>query len=173
VSLDGNGGGFNWRVSAYRTDIENLFSFDPQTFLAENIGEAEIEGLEFGLSKTWADWEFSFNADFLSATDLDSSIELDGRPEQTLRLTASRDWGNYSIRFDIKNESDRFDNAGTRLPSYTLFDAGATYSFSKTIKLSANVDNLFDEDFTLNLIGANERFNTEGRQAKVSLRVSF
>ena len=173
LSLDGSSGGFDWRVSAYRTDIDNLFSFDPETFLAENIGEAEIEGIEFSLTKTWADWAFSFNADFLSATDLDSGIELDGRPEQTLRLIARRDWGNYSIRFDVKNESDRFDNSGTQLASYTLFDVGATYSFSETVKLSANIDNLFDEDFTLNLIGVSDRFNTEGRQAKVSLRVNF
>ena len=98
---------------------------------------------------------------------------MDDRAEQTLRLTASRDWGKYSLRFDLKNESDRFDRSGTRLESYTLFDVSATYNFSDNVKLSANVDNLFDEDYTVNLISDTESFNTEGRQAKVSLRVSF
>ena len=173
VSLNGSYNDFNWRVSAYRTDVENLFSFDPNTFLADNVGEAEIEGIELTVEKTWADWLISFNADFLSATDEDTGIELDDRAEQTLRLTASRDWGKYSLRFDLKNESDRFDRSGTRLDSYTLFDVSATYNFSDNVKLSANVDNLFDEDYTVNLISDTESFNTEGRQAKVSLRVSF
>ena len=173
VSLDGNSGGFDWRVSAYRTDVENLFSFDPSTFLAENIGEAELEGVELTVEKSWAQWLISFNADFLSATNVDTGIELDDRAEQTFRLSASRDWGKYSLRFDLKNESDRFDAGGTELSSYTLFDVSATYNFSDAVKLSANIDNLFDEDFTLNLIGASDRFNTEGRQAKVNLRVSF
>ena len=173
ISLSGANSGFDWRVSAYQTDVENLFSFDPNTFLAENIGEAEIEGVELTVSKDWADWLISFNADFLSATNVDTGIELDDRAEQTLRLSASRDWGKYSLRFDVKNESDRFDQGGTRLPSYTLFDVSATYSFSDFVKLSANVDNLFDEDYTVNLISATDSFNTEGRQAKVTLRVSF
>ena len=173
VSLDGNTSGFDWRVSAYRTDVENLFSFDPNTFLAENIGEAELEGIELTIEKNWAQWLISFNADFLSATNVDTGIELDDRAEQTLRLSASRDWGKYSLRFDIKNESDRFDSGGTRLPSYTLFDLSGTYAFSENVTLSANVDNLFDEDFIVNLIGLSDSFNTEGRQAKVNLRVSF
>ena len=173
VSLDGNTSGFDWRVSAYRTDVENLFSFDPNTFLAENIGEAELEGIELTIEKKWAQWLISFNADFLSATNVDTGIELDDRAEQTLRLSASRDWGKYSLRFDIKNESDRFDSGGTRLPSYTLFDLSGTYAFSENVTLSANVDNLFDEDYIVNLIGLSDSFNTEGRQAKVNLRVSF
>lgn len=173
LSLTGANGGFDWRVSAYRTDVENLFSFDPNTFLAQNIGEAEIEGIELTIDKTWANWLISFNADFLSATNVDTGIELDDRAEQTLRLSASRDWGKYSLRLDVKNESDRFDQGGTRLPSYTLFDLSATYKISEFIRLSANVDNLFDEDYTVNLISAVDSFNTEGRQAKVNLRVSF
>ena len=173
ISLNGNSGGFDWRISAYQTDIENLFSFNPNTFLAANIGAAELEGIELSVNKEWADWQFAFNADFLSATNVDTGTELDDRAEQTLRLAASRDWGNYSLRFDIKSESDRFDLSGTRVPSYTLVDVSASYRFSDSIALHANIDNFFDNDYTVNLINSTERFNTEGRQAKLSLRVGF
>ncbi len=173
VSLDGQTSGFSWRLSAYQIDIENLFSFDPNTFLAANIGSAEIDGFELSVSKDWADWQISFNADVLSATNQETGVELDDRAEQTLRLTASRNWGNYALRFDLKNERDRFDLSGTRLPSYTLFDVSGSYRFNDYLTVYANIDNLFDEDYTVNLINPNERFNTEGIQAKVSVRVNF
>jgi len=47
IRFEGNQANVDWSVSAYQTDVENLFSFDPATFLAANIGEAEIKGWEF------------------------------------------------------------------------------------------------------------------------------
>lgn len=173
LSILGNTGAFDWRVSAYKNDIENLFSFDPQTFLAANIGEAEIQGLELELNTRVAEWDLAVGLDFLSAEDKDSGTELDDRAEQTLALTASRNFGPLDLRFDVKLEDGRFDNRGTELSSYGLFDISARYQVSPQFSVSANVDNIFDKDYTVNLIGANDRYNTEGRQAKLSLRYNF
>ncbi len=173
LSLVGNHDNLNWRLSAYKTDVENLFSFDPVTFTAANIGEAELEGIEAQISGRWSEWELSLNADVLSATDQITGGELDDRAERTLALTASRDFGKLNLRFDLKTESNRFDLSGTELSGYGLFDVSAVYEFTDKLSLSANVDNIFDKDYTVNLINASERYNTEGRQAKLRVRYQF
>lgn len=173
ISLHGNHDNMNWRVSAYHTDIENLFSFDPATFLAANVGEAEIKGLEFEIDAQLADWQLAVNFDLLSAEDKDTGIELDGRAERTMQVSANRDFDKLNLRFDVKFEDGRFDNRGTELSGHGLFDISASYQVNDDIKLLANFDNLFDKDYTVNLIGTSNSYNTEGRQAKITLLYNF
>lgn len=172
-SLVGSNKAFDWRVSLYQNDFVNLFSFDPATFLAANIGEAQIKGVEVELTTAVLDWDIALNLDMLSAQDKDSGLELDDRAEKTLALTGARRFGDLDLRFDIKLEDGRFDNRGTELDNYALFDISARYQFNEKLSLAANVDNVFDKDYTVNLIGANDRYNTEGRQAKLTLRYNF
>lgn len=173
LSFIGNYSAVDWRVSAYQTDVENLFSFNPATFLAANIGEARLEGVEAELLTNVADWQLSLNADVLSATNETTGIELDDRAERSLSVSAAKDYDALNVRFDLRSESNRFDNSGTQIGGYGLLDISASYQINDALKVSANIDNLFDKDYTLNLIGANNRYNTEGRQAKLSVRYSF
>lgn len=173
LSLLGNNNHLNWRISAYQTDIENLFSFDPDTFLAANVGEAELKGIEFEIGTEFSNWLINANLDFLSAEDKETGIELDDRAERTLSISANREFGAFDLRFDLKVEEGRFDNRGTELASYGLFDVSGSYQFNDKLKLQANIDNLFDKDYTVNLIGTDDRFNTEGRQLKLKLKYDF
>jgi len=173
LSLIGDYDNVDFRLSAYKTDVDNLFSFDPVTFLAANVGSAELEGIEAEIKTSYADWQFTINADVLSATNQDTGIELDDRAERTLTLTATKDFGKLDLRFDMKTESRRFDNNGTELSGYGLFDVSAVYEFTESLTVSANIDNIFDKDYTVNLIGPSERYNTEGRQAKLRVRYRF
>ena len=120
-----------------------------------------------------ADWDLSVDADVLSAKNAVTGIELDDRAEQTLALKAAKDFGDFDLLFNLKSESNRFDRSGTELASYTLFDVAANYDLNETVRVSANVDNLFDKDYTLNLASSTARFNTAGRQARISVKVSF
>ena len=167
----------NWRLSAYKTDVINLFSFsfDPITFAfsAANIGEAELEGVEFELNTELAAWSLGLNIDLLSATDEITGLELDDRAEQTIAATASRSFGKFDLGIAVKSESGRFDNNGTELASYGLVDLTAKYQISNQLSILANIDNIFDKDYTVNLIGESERFNTEDRQAKLTIRYNF
>lgn len=173
VKLDGNTGDISWYVAAYKSDFENLFSFDSNTFLAANVGEAEIEGVEASLSTALAGWDLTLAADLLSATNKQTGIELDDRAEQTIALLASKNFGKLDLEFKVKSENGRYDRSGTELASYTLFDINASYQINDSLSLFAKVDNLFDKDYTVNLISATERYNTQGRQAKISLRLNF
>ena len=173
LSLVGNYQNIDWRLSTYRTDVENLFSFNPVTFLAANVGQAKLEGIEAELSTRLANWNLSVSADVLDAVNQETGIELDDRAERSVALRAVRDFGPLNLRFDLKAQSGRFDNSGTELSGYGLFDVSAIYQVNKNLEFAANVDNVFDKDYTLNLIGSTERYNTEGRQAKLSVRYKF
>lgn len=173
VKLEGTSTAFDWYVAAYKTDFENLFSFNPNTFLAANIGEAEIEGIEASASTEFNGWNLGVNADILSAENKQTGIELDDRAEQTLALWANKDFGKLDLGINLKAESNRFDRSGTELSSYALLDISATYDLNDSVTVYANIDNVFDKDYTVNLINTTERFNTQGRQAKLSVKVSF
>ena len=173
VSLLGSNDHLSWRLSAYRTDITNLFSFDPVTFLAANIGEAEVEGVELELGTVVADWELALNVDLLSAEDKDTGIELDDRAEQTLSISAARTFGDLDVRLDFRAESGRFDLRGTELAGHGLLDINARYQVNEQISLLANIDNVFDKDYTVNLISPTERYLTEGRLAKLTIKWEF
>lgn len=173
LSVLGNHDALTWRVSAFKTDIENLFSFDPITFLAANVGEAEIAGVELELSTLLVSWNLSLAVALLSTEDVATGIELDDRAERSIIIGADRTFGDFDLRFDVRGESDRFDRSGTELSSYALFDISAVYRVSDQFTISANIDNLFDKDYTVNLATTTERYNTEGTQAKLSLRYAF
>ena len=173
LSLRGQSANTWWRVSAYRTDIDNLFSFDPSTFLAANIGSAELEGIEAEINTVWKDWNWSATANLMSAEDRDTGTELDDRAQQTLTLSAARSWDKFDLRFAVQGESDRFDNRGTELASFVLFDTSAAYRVTDKLSLHAVINNVFDKDYTVNLIGPTERYRTEGRQARLRVNYKF
>ena len=173
VSLLGTSSAIDWRVSAYQTEVKNLFSFDPATFLAANVGMAELEGLEIELQSRLADWNIGINLDLLSATDKDTGIQLNDRAEQSLAVIAARKFGPLELRFDLKGESHRYDNNGTELSAYGLLDVKAHYKINDNIAILANIDNLLDKDYIVNLIGADNHYNTRGRQGKLTVRYQF
>ena len=172
LSLLGNVGITNWRISAYRTDVDNLIGFDLTTFLAGNTNEATLEGLELELNSQLSGWDIAINIDLLSATDETSNTELNDRAERSLSVSANRDFGKLNIGLDFRGESRRFDG-DTQLGGYGLFDISAVYKVSDSFSISGNLDNIFDKDYTVNLVNATERFNTEGRQAKVTFKYAF
>lgn len=173
IRLEGSLGALSWSISAHQTDVENLFSFDPATFLAANIGEAEIKGVELQASTQLLDWQFDLSLDLLSAKNKLTDVELDDRAEKTLRMSASKEYGDLILGLDLKAESDRFDNQGTKLSSYAVIDVRANYQINQQLSLAAKIDNLLDKDYTTNLIGLTDQYNTPGRQAKLSLKYTF
>jgi len=173
ITFLGNFNDFNWRVSGYNNEIENLFSFDPNTFLAANIGEAELKGLELEVNTVIRDWTVGLNFDSLSATNQLTRIKLDDRAGKTLALSATRNFGDWDLGFNFKAEGDRFDNNGTKLSGFGLFDVSAQYQINQHFKVLASIDNVFDKDYTINLIGPTESYRTPGRQSKLTLKYNF
>ncbi len=173
LTFRGQNDSVQWRVSAYDTRIENLIGFDPITFTASNTSKAILRGLELELGTTLAQWYLTGNLNLLSAEDDNTGIKLDDRAENTFSLALSRQFNKLAMRFDVYAEKGRHDRKGTELDSYGLFDVSGSYEISPKIKLFANIDNLVDKDYTVNLATTNNRYNTPGRTFKLKATYSF
>ncbi|MEP3372351.1 TonB-dependent receptor [Maribacter dokdonensis] len=163
------------------------------------------------------DWEYAGNAtgqaldDDRNVIDPDVTLFLDGvkvgdaaqfttnlemivRPIEDLKISANLYNASRLYAFLNAEDFDSADNQGSlRLPSYTLFDLGAYYTFglggSNKLSIAANVNNLFDteyiaESLTNTFVGQgddvfrgistdNKVFFGFGRTFNVSARYSF
>jgi len=167
ISLRGNAGNTQWRISAYDTTIDNLIEFAAPTFLPANINEASLQGVEFELGTKIGQWSLSGSLNFLDATDEATGLELVRRPEQTLKISVDRALGNFGFGADLLAENGRFD-AGTELDSFQLINLRAAYKITDKFNISAKAGNLFDEDYELA-----SGFNTEGRSVFVTANLTF
>ena len=167
VSLRGNVGNTQWRISAFDTTIDDLIEFTAPTFLPVNINEATLQGVELELGTKIGQWSLSGSLNFLDATDEATGLELVRRPEQTLKISVDRAFGNFGFGADLLAENGRFD-VDTELDSFQLVNLRAAYKITDKFNISAKVGNLFDEDYEL-ISG----FNTEDRSIFVTGNLTF
>ena len=167
ISLRGNVGKTQWRISAYDTTIDNLIQFVAPAFIATNTSEASLQGVELEIGTSIGKWNISGSLNFLDATDEATGAELVQRPEQTLKLSVDRAFGNFAIGADLLAENGRFGFT-SELDSFQLVDLRTAYKINNNFEITAKVGNLFDEDYQLV-----EGFNTEDRSLFVSGKVSF
>ena len=136
-------------ISFFLNSIDNLISFDSTTFLAENIEEAEIKGVESTLSLALADWLDSSLA--YTYTDSENktvggilarrprhrgALELFAAPIENLETSLS------FVLVNSRRESDR-----SKMDNYEIVNIAASYAASKHIKPFLRIDNVFDESY--------------------------
>ena len=173
ISLRGTTANAQWRISAFNTDVKNLIGFDPVSFTAANTTNASLKGIEFEVNTYLKGWHLAANLDFLSAEDDSTGLELDDRVETTLNVSASKKWGLWNTRIALLAEDGRHDLSGTELNSFAKVDLSGSYALTHDIKIHAGINNVFDKDYTTNLINDTERFNTEGRTFRLNANYSF
>jgi len=86
----------------------------------------------------------------LQAINLNTGLQLDRRPENSLTLNVARKYGNHGMRVEGSAYSRRLDVNGTRhLPGYGLVNIAYEYALNRDTRLGVRVDNLFDRDYAL------------------------
>ena len=173
VSLKGNHFGARWRLSGYYTDVQNLIGFDPFTFTAANTSEATLQGVEFETNFVYVGWNVNTNLNYLDARDDSTDEYLDDRAEFAANLQVYRGFGALDVSFDLQAESGRHDRVGQTLDGFAIIGTNLNYRFNDKLRVSGRLDNLFDEDYTLNLATVSHAFRTYGRTATVSLHARY
>lgn len=120
-----------------------------------NVGETRTEGLELGATGNILDnWQISAAFAFQDAALSDNdTVRLAQVPEQQFSL-----WNRFDVTdrlglgLGVIHQSEQFaairtSANTTRLPSFTRFDAAAFYTFSDTVEVQVNIENLFDEAY--------------------------
>ena len=161
-------GAWRFDLTWFSSDVDDLIVFDLSTFLAGNVAEAEIDGLE-----VTADWQpmdrLTVGASYTrtDTEDLATGEPLARRPKH--RYTASVRWA-PSARFDgvlsWVGVRDRFES-GAEMDDYDRVDATLNLHFAERWKVFLRGRNIFDEEYE-ELTG----YTTPGAEVAVGVQIS-
>lgn len=159
----------------FSNDFDQLISFNPATFISENIAEAESRGLESSITyelsdatKLWAAYTYTDSEDESTGASLlrrarhKASISVATTLPNKTELTLS--YVLVGSRFD--NDFSSFEPVRTTLASYGLVNIAAHHPLTEQVELFARVENLFDKEYE-EVLG----FGTLGLAAYGGIRV--
>lgn len=170
LGLAGDHDWLQWELRAYHTNIDNLITpvMDPVTFLfsAQNIGKAEIEGIEAELSTQVMGWNGKLSMNLIDPKNRETDLRLPRRATKSLSLDLSRSFGQFDVGAYVIAQGNRFDDPGnlTKVAGYMTVDLRTAYHFDKNWMVSAKLNNLFDKQYqTVNT------YNTADRNFFISI----
>ncbi|MDD1624121.1 MAG: TonB-dependent receptor [Methylococcaceae bacterium] len=171
TGLAGNHDWGQWEIRAYHTDIDNLITsvMDPVTFnfSTENIGKAQIDGIETEIGTQLMGWNGKLSMNLLSPKNRETNARLPRRAEKTLAFDLSRSFGAVDLGANVLAQGDRFDNTQNtiKVAGYVTVDLRSAYHFNKNWMLSAKLNNLLDKNYQ-----TVDTFNSAGRNFFVSIQ---
>ena len=158
-------------TAVYKTVVENETMTESDGSTSQN-GEKEVEGVEFGAVGEITDkWNVSaglakMNTEYTKATSTNEGASLRFSPEHTATL-----WSTYKFtpainvgagaRYvgtqDVKISSTSTE-AISKIDSSLVYDAMASYKYSKNLTYQFNVYNLTDEEYVANMNNSGRRY---------------
>jgi vitamin B12 transporter len=164
AGLAGDHDWLQWEIRGYHTHIDNLIVTvtNPTTFLssAENVGKAQIDGIEAEIGTQLLGWNNKLNMNLLSPKNRESNLRLPRRAEKTLSYDLSRSFGQFDLGAKVLAQADRFDDAlnKTKVAGYVTVDLRTAYHINKNWMLSAKLNNLLDKNYqTINTYNTADR----------------
>lgn len=138
------------QIQAFSSRIRDLISFSGgQTFRAENIARAEIQGLELSHRLELGDWQLRNALTWQDARNQDTDSKLLRRPDR--KWSSSVDYQfdtGLGLGADLLLVSKRAD-FGARLPGYGVVNLRAVYPFNARWRIEARIDNVLDKVYEL------------------------
>lgn len=136
-------------VTYFRNEFDDLISFDSTTFLAANIAEATVEGVET-MGKVPVCTNLQVGATY---TYMDSEDEATGRPlaRRPTNRASLQVWFQPVARLSgvvsLVSVSDRIDSDGTNMDDYERVDLAMEYAATRHLTPYVRLENLLDEDY--------------------------
>jgi ferric enterobactin receptor len=178
------------RIAPSTTAVGTLSTTNVNVYQWDNVPEAVVSGLEGNVSVplhelvTWST-NFTYMIESKNKTDgeplslvpdytINTSLEWQAREDLTLILSATH-YGETPSPTTRSFNGSVVDNPEPREP-YTLVNLGMSYEVNEHYRMTAGVNNIFDErvyrEGSGNNAGANT-YNEPGRSFYVSLTASF
>ncbi len=159
-------------LAAFRNDIDDLIQYvvtDFETFDGENrnVSRARIEGVEAAWRYEGERWFARAAATWQDPRDLDTDERLLRRARENFTLGLGRRIGPHVLALDVLAAGERRDfgfPSAVALPSYVVASLSTKLALPGGWRLTARVDNLFDEDYELA-----RGYNTPDRSAFLTL----
>ena len=144
------GAGHTMQLQAFSSQIRDLISFTGgNTFQAENIARADIQGIELTHALDQDAWRLRNSVTFQDAENASTGNDLLRRPGRKWTSVADYRFDNgLSLGGEFLLVSDRED-FGSSLPGYGLINVRAAFQFSRVWRIEARVDNALDKRYEL------------------------
>ncbi|WP_019024689.1 MULTISPECIES: TonB-dependent receptor domain-containing protein [unclassified Thioalkalivibrio] len=154
-------------AAVFRTELDQMISYDPIAFQAENIDEARIHGVELEGGYATARWVSRASLTLLDAEDRETGNELQRRSPVTARVDLDRKFQRFSMGGSVIAKSRSYNDANNdeRLSGYGLLNLRASYQIAPEWQIQVTVNNVFDKDYE-----TARGYNQPGRAAFVKLR---
>lgn len=164
-------------ITYFWNDFDDLISFNPNTFISENIANARAEGIEASLSYQAAeDLLLRTSYTFTDTEDKDTGEALLRRPRSKASVKVDYQFsprGNLNVTVNIVGRRD--DNNFNAFPveritmsGYAFANIAASYEIVENVQLFARVENLFDKEYE-EVLG----FGTRGAAAYAGIKVTL
>lgn len=152
AGIEGLTGPLDWRLSAYRYEIENLITYSDTAYY--NINSATIKGLEWTGSVDTGIFSHRVTLQYIDPRDDETNEVLPRRAKRQAKYQL--DWSVFNVDMDLAWEyfGKRYDNRTSTynpeqriLPSYSTVDFSASYPVTSHLTVRGKIANLFDKEY--------------------------
>ena len=160
------------KLSLFKTTIQDLIVLTGAWpfYKMDNVEEAEITGFEISFDHQVNQWQYNFNALLQDPVNKTLDEPLSRRAQSTVNMQVSYQHALWQLSAYASLVSARDDSSfsDVTLPSYEVVDLSAFYQLSNNTRLSAKIDNLFNESYE-----TASGFNSKDRTLFIELKYSF
>lgn len=152
AGVEGLTGPLDWRLSAYRYEIENLITYSNTAYY--NINSATIKGVEWAGSVDTGIFSHRVTLQYIDPRDDETNEVLPRRAKRQAKYQL--DWSVLNVDMDLAWEyfGKRYDNRTSTynpeqriLPSYSTVDFSASYPVTSHLTVRGKIANLFDKEY--------------------------
>jgi len=152
AGLEGLTGPVDWRLSAYRYEIENLVTYNRTAYY--NINSATIKGVEWTGNVDTGIFTHRVTLQYIDPRDDETDEVLPRRAKRQAKYQL--DWTMFNLDMDIAWQyfGRRYDNRSSSynpqqqvLPSYSTVEIAASYPITSQLTVRGKISNLFDKDY--------------------------
>ncbi len=149
IEQDLPGQGLTLGATYFSTAYRDLIAFDLATFLANNVAEADVEGVEVSLSYApLAALKLNLSHLYTDSENLDTGRPLARRPRNRSTAAVFFDaGGRLDGTLTVISVRDRIDSDGATMDDYLRVDLTLDYPWGERFKVFARAGNLLDEDY--------------------------
>ncbi|MGY6031685.1 TonB-dependent vitamin B12 receptor BtuB [Phytobacter sp. AG2a] len=152
AGVEGLTGPLDWRLSAYRYEIDNLITYSDTAYY--NINSATIKGVEWTGSVDTGIFSHRVTLQYIDPRDDETNEVLPRRAKRQAKYQL--DWAVFDVDMNLAWEyfGKRYDNRTSTynpeqrvLPSYSTVDFSASYPVTSHLTVRGKIANLFDKDY--------------------------
>jgi len=150
VGMRGQYSVWYWDAALYRSNIDDLISYDPVVMAPGNVEKATVEGAELAMGLEWQQWRARLAFSALKPEDEENETIIARRAQRMGRLDVDRQIGEFSLGGTASFQGHRYNDAANtqRLSGFGLLDLRAGWQFAKNWTGRVVVENVLDKEYT-------------------------